>query len=311
MIPLSRRRRRPLPVRPRRDDPRKGYSPLKSVLREVFTDDEAANFTASLLKNMGVPGVVVSPEKGVTLNDGDAEETKAYVKANFTGDKRGEALVMTGATKVEQFGFSPEQLTLKELRRIPEERVSAVTGVPAIVAGLGAGLDRSTFTNYAEAREAAYEQAIIPTQTLLGEEVWFQLLPDFEARTRSGWKAGFDLSNVRVLQEDRFQPREAARPRRARRLGLGRREARARREGLPVDRRRRLPAADEPRRGARRRRRSRRRTRRRRRRSSPRAARASSNGHAHLTPEELREVIHEQPRRRARRFVPERRARGR
>jgi hypothetical protein len=24
------------------DDPRKGYSPLKSVLREVFTDDEAA-----------------------------------------------------------------------------------------------------------------------------------------------------------------------------------------------------------------------------------------------------------------------------
>jgi hypothetical protein len=30
--------------------PRKGYSPLKSVLREVFTDDEAANFTASLLR---------------------------------------------------------------------------------------------------------------------------------------------------------------------------------------------------------------------------------------------------------------------
>lgn len=196
------------------DDARKGYSPLKSVLREVFTDEEAANFTASLLRNMGVPGIVVSPEVGVTINDGDAEETKKYVKAMFTGDKRGEALVMTGATKIQQFGFSPEQLTLKELRRVPEERVSAVIGVPAIVAGLGAGLDRSTFTNYKEAREAAYEQAVIPLQRLMAEELWFQLLPDFEdPETLWSWKAGFDLSNVRALQEDRFNL--------ARRLDLG------------------------------------------------------------------------------------------
>src|SRR5581483_6204053 len=127
-------------------------------------DDEAANFTAALLRNMGVPGVVVSPEQGATVSQEDADVTKAYVKSKFTGDNRGEPLVLSGPTKVQQFGFSPEQLLLKELRRIPEERVSAVLGVPAMVAGLGAGLDRSTFTNYAEAREAAYEQAIIPTQ---------------------------------------------------------------------------------------------------------------------------------------------------
>jgi hypothetical protein len=93
---------------------------------------------------------------------------------------------MTGATKVQEFGFSPEQLTLKDLRRIPEERVTAVLGTPAVVVGLGAGLDRSTFTNYTEAREAAYEQAIIPPQALLAEEIWFQLLPDFEPPSRSG-----------------------------------------------------------------------------------------------------------------------------
>jgi hypothetical protein len=83
---------------------------------------------------------------------------------------------MTGKTKVEQFGFSPEQLLLRELRRIPEERVTAVLGVPAIVAGLGAGLDRSTFTNMAEAREAAYESGIIPTQRIIAEDIRFQLL---------------------------------------------------------------------------------------------------------------------------------------
>lgn len=184
------------------DNPLKGRSPLKSVLREIFTDDEAANFTASLLRNMGVPGIVISPDMDTPLEHGDAEATKAYIKENFGGDNRGGALVLTGRTKVQQFGFSPEQLLLKELRRIPEERVTAVLGIPAMVAGLGAGLDRSTFTNYAEARQAAYEQSIIPVQGDLSEDISFQLLGDFE-RDPFEWVTGFDLTNVRVLQEDR------------------------------------------------------------------------------------------------------------
>lgn len=185
------------------DDPRRGRSPLKSVLREVFTDDEAANFTAHLLRNAGVPGLVVSPEGDLAPSDEDVQATKRYVSEEFTGDKRGEPLVMSGPTKVQQLGWSPDQLNLRDLRRIPEERVSAVLGVPAIVAGLGAGLDRSTFTNYTEAREAAYEQNIIPSQGVVSEEVQFQLLPDFEGDDGVwNFRVGFDLSKVRVLQED-------------------------------------------------------------------------------------------------------------
>lgn len=185
------------------DDPRKGRSPLKSVLREVFTDDEAANFTAQLLRNAGVPGLVVSPEGDGSPSDEDVQATKRYVHEAFTGDKRGEPLVMSGPTKVQQLGWSPDQLNLRDLRRIPEERVSAVLGVPAIVAGLGAGLDRSTFTNYTEAREAAYEQNIIPSQGAVSEEVQFQLLSDFEGDDGVwDFRVGFDLSKVRVLQSD-------------------------------------------------------------------------------------------------------------
>jgi HK97 family phage portal protein len=186
------------------DDPRKGYSPLKSVLREVFTDDEAAAFTATLLRNMGVPGILVTPDGPGEIPEGEARETKEFLLEKFTGDKRGEPLVMTSQTKVQQFGFSPEQLLLRELRRIPEERVTAVTGIPAIVAGLGAGLDRSTFTNMAEAREAAYEAGIIPMQRIMAEEIRFQLLAEFESDVH-GWRFGFDLSKVRVLQEDLYR----------------------------------------------------------------------------------------------------------
>lgn len=185
------------------DDPRKGRSPLKSVLREVFTDDEAANFTATLLRNMGVPGLLVSPDTDRSIDPEDAKATKSYIREHFTGDSRGEALVMTGKTKIQQFGFNPAELMLNELRMVPEERVSAVLGVPAIVAGLGAGLKRSTFTNYTEARQAAYEQAIIPPQADMGEDIWHQLLPDFYNQDEI-WmlRVGFDYSRVRVLQED-------------------------------------------------------------------------------------------------------------
>lgn len=185
------------------DDQRKGYSPLKSVLREVFTDDEAARFTASLLRNMGVPGLLFSPDGGTASPD-DVAATKSYLKEAFTGDRRGEPLVMRGPTKVEQFGFSPEQLVLRDLRKIPEERVTAVLGIPAIVAGLGAGLDRSTFTNMESAKRSAVDSNLIPAWRLLGEDIRWQFLSQFESDPFM-WRAGFDLAKVRVLQEDQDQ----------------------------------------------------------------------------------------------------------
>ena len=179
---------------------RKGLSPLATLLREVFTDDEAANYTASLLKNMGIPGVIVSPDGDLGPSRDDLERAKAEYEAKFGGDNRGRALFMSGKTKVDVLTFNPQQMDLKQLRRIPEERVTAVFGLPAVVVGLGAGLDRSTFANFKEAREAAYESNVIPTQRLLAAEIATQLLPEFEAAEDA--IVDFDLSQVRVLQED-------------------------------------------------------------------------------------------------------------
>jgi hypothetical protein len=156
---------------------------------------------------MGVPGIIVSPDvDGEEIDEVEAEETKAYLKTAFTGDRRGEPYVSTIRMRVSQFGFSPEQLTLRELRRIPEERVTAALGIPAVVVGLGAGLERSTFTNMAEAREAAYEAGIIPMQRILAEDVRWQLLTEFEGPERTfRLTFGFDLRKVRVLQEDLYR----------------------------------------------------------------------------------------------------------
>jgi HK97 family phage portal protein len=178
---------------------RKGCSPLRSLMREIFTDEEAANFTAALMKNLGVPGIVVSPEVPVSIEQ--AQESKQTIMERFTGDKRGEPWVMTGPTKVQVLSFSPEQMLLRDLRRVPEERVTAVYGVAAVVVGLGAGLDRATFTNFAEAREAATEGNIIPTQRMIAADLTLQLGPDFWGDDPA-MSVEFDPNSMRVLQPD-------------------------------------------------------------------------------------------------------------
>jgi len=180
-------------------NPRKGLSPLASLVREVYTDEEAAAFSASLLKNMGVPGIIISPE-GDFVHEVDAGQIKDRMKAATTGANRGDPIVMSAAVKVSMLSFNPQQMNLKDMRRLPEERVAAVMGIPAIVVGFGAGMDRSTFANYAEARESAYEGFVIPTQRLFASDLKTQLLPEFgEVK---GLKIEHDNSGVRVLQED-------------------------------------------------------------------------------------------------------------
>jgi HK97 family phage portal protein len=179
---------------------RKGRSPLQSLLREIFTDDEAANMTASLLKNMGVPGLVISPMQD-SVSPQDADAVKAYVKERTTGDRRGEPIVIGSATKIDTFGFNPQQMDLRQLRQIPEERISAVLGVPAIVAGLGAGLARSTFSNMQEAREMAYESGIIPLQRIVASQTSHQLLSEYTDDLQN-YRVAYDTSEIRVLQDD-------------------------------------------------------------------------------------------------------------
>jgi len=181
---------------------REGLSPLKAVLREIFTDDEAANYSASLLKNMGVAGLFIVPRDGsVNLSREAAEVMKDKFKERFTGDRRGEPFVSNMPLDIQNISFSPSEMNLRDVRTIPEERVCAALGVPAIVAGLGAGLSRSTFSNMSEAREMAYENGIIPVQRLIATDLTTQLMSEFE--TANNFEFGFENDNIRILQEDR------------------------------------------------------------------------------------------------------------
>jgi len=184
---------------------RYGFSPLRPIVRDAVSDEEADNWFASLLLNMGVPGLIATPDVpagAVPPDDSSAKEVKRYLEEMFTSDNRGKPFATKGPWKIQEFGFNPQQMDLSTLRGIPEERITAVTGVPAAVVGFGSGLAQTKVgATMKELREMAYEDAIVPLQRVVLPELRTQLLDDFEVDSKP-WQVAADLSQVRVLQED-------------------------------------------------------------------------------------------------------------
>jgi HK97 family phage portal protein len=187
------------------NNPTLGLSPLKILLREIYTDVEASEFTSMLLKNAGVMGVVISPKDGAgtfSLPGEKPEDAKRRVQESWSGTRRGEAMIAAGPLDVNYVGVDAAKLDLSRLRDIPEERVTALLGIPAAVAGLGTGLQTTKVgATMVEMRLMAYEDCIIPMQNAWADDWDFQLLPEFESNPEKFCTA-WDLSKVRVLQDD-------------------------------------------------------------------------------------------------------------
>jgi hypothetical protein len=185
-------------------NPREGLGAFDSLVTELYGDGKMAQFTAAIMSNMGIQVPVLSPsDKTTTINPTTAARIKESWIAKTTGARSGEPVVFDMPITAEKFGFSPEELDLSKLRLIPESRVSAVTGIPAATLQLLVGLQNGTsYASSTQARQQGYEEVIIPIQNAWAEKLNWQLLNEFEPDL-SKVRFEFDVSNVRVLQEDR------------------------------------------------------------------------------------------------------------
>lgn len=180
---------------------RMGISPLDGVIREIFIDLESSNFVASLLRNMGVPSVVISPKGGAMAAPDDIEATKAWFSQAFGGDNRGRPLVMGAPTDVTPYGFNPQQMNMSEGRDVAEERVCACLGIPAAVVGFGAGLQQTQVgATMEELRKLAWSNGVSSFARMLADEIQRSLVPQFGDAT--GVTVWFDTTDVTAMQED-------------------------------------------------------------------------------------------------------------
>lgn len=193
-------------------DSRFGRSPITSVLREIATDNVAASAAFGMVRNGGMPSIMVGPDyKGGVedLSEDDARQTKRKLQQDFTGDNAGSVLVMTGPFKVEQVSHKPSEMAFDQIRRKPEERVCAALGLNPLVLQLGSGLERATYSNLEQATRSAWTDGMIPLMRQMAEALTIALLPDYE-ETQPGDYLEFDVSTVPSLQADLNEDAERA-----------------------------------------------------------------------------------------------------
>jgi HK97 family phage portal protein len=183
-------------------DIRLGRSPLQATLREIAADNMASATAYGMLSNGGIPSILIGPDSNNNadnISPDDARTMKRAIKENLTGDNAGGVVVMTGAYKMDKISFTPQELALDTIRRLPEERISAALGLNPMVLGLGAGLERSTYSNYESAQQAAWEDGMIPTLRVIADTLTISLLPDFGDTDAY---IAYNYDDVRALGDD-------------------------------------------------------------------------------------------------------------
>ncbi|HEX7993161.1 MAG TPA: phage portal protein [Streptosporangiaceae bacterium] len=176
-----------------------GQPPLRPAARATSLDNAATHFVDTLLRNYAVPGVVIKTVEATTA--AAAGVLKERWRHAFGGSRKGEPAVLQQGMDVQPLGMNLRDLEFPDLRAFSESRICAALDVPPILVGAKVGLDRSTFTNYGEARKQLWEEAIFSLQRRFGDPITSQLLPEFSGVGRQRVMLRWDNSDVVALRE--------------------------------------------------------------------------------------------------------------
>lgn len=198
-------------------DHTRGVSPLKLLAREVLSDERASDYTASMLRNVGVASWGFFPNVPAGASPPTLEQAEAFTaqfQDEHTGRLRGRAFTATAPYTPIRLSMNPSEMNLAALRRIPEERVAGAIGVPPILAHFGAGIEASSGRNeLTELRTHFYETEMVTSWRRFGRQLHRAFLPDFPDLEAIDPTVGrhfvYDTRGVEVLQPNRDS--EAAR----------------------------------------------------------------------------------------------------
>lgn len=145
-------------------DPFWGLSPLYVLATYGDIDQQSTEFLRSYFLNRGVPAGMLTV-KG-HLMDEDREELKDKWREQFAGPDGWHRLpVMDREVAYQELGTGLKEIRLDPVFNQAETRIAAVFGVPPIIIGTNAGLQRSTFSNFKESRRGFWTETLVPMYT--------------------------------------------------------------------------------------------------------------------------------------------------
>jgi HK97 family phage portal protein len=176
--------------------PWQALPPLAAVAADVDAGNEAIRYIRALLKNDATPRVVLTTPTGAFLSDETVARMKEQWGERYGGDQRGSVAVLEEGVTLQRLSLDMSEMAFEALMRVPETHIAAAFRIPPIIAGIGAGLDASTYSNYAEARQAYTQQTLNPLWAAWGEEI------DAALAQPVGLKIAYDLRHVAAMREN-------------------------------------------------------------------------------------------------------------
>lgn len=207
------------------DDEKLGMSPLRGLLRTVFTEQEANSFLATVLTNLGIVGAIITHKpqfhkdddsgegEWSTLPDEEGKAIKKTYQEEFTAGKRGGVLLLDGDFETQFPTITVDSGLAERAKEISQADIAAAFGLPPAVLNFLVGLKHQDARAAHESMlRQAYVACLCPMQRDNAQDWQRQLLPEFEGRKRpmpgmvgrtapSELEVFFDYSDVPAMQE--------------------------------------------------------------------------------------------------------------
>ena len=181
-----------------------GMSPMQASSVDIDQHNLANKHNVNLLQNGARPSgaVIFNPkdETGghVQLSDVQRNQLMNDVNQRFSGtNNAGKPMLLEGDFEWKEMGLSPKDMDFIQLKNMSAKDIALVYGVPSQLIGIP---DSQTYSNFAEAKLALYNETIIPLLDRIQGDLNEWLVPMFNEQ---GLELRYDIDSIPAMAEQR------------------------------------------------------------------------------------------------------------
>ena len=181
-----------------------GMSPIQASSVDIDQHNLANKHNVNLLQNGARPsGAVIFKPKdetggSVQLSDNQRSQLQSDINSRFSGTgNAGRPMLLEGDFDWKEMGLSPKDMDFIQLKNMSAKDIALVYGVPSQLIGIP---DAQTYSNFAEAKLALYNETIIPLLDKIQGDLNEWLVPQFNDEAL---ELRYDIDSIPAMAEQR------------------------------------------------------------------------------------------------------------
>ena len=178
-----------------------GLSPMEAAAYSIDTMNAALKWNMALLGNCGRPSggfkVIGADGKPTELSEEQFARMREAIEKSYSGaENAGRPLLLEGGLEWQEMGLSPKDMDFSESTLMSARFIASAFGVPPQLVNIPG---ESTYSNYQEAKEAFWQDTVLPMLDNTLDELNHWLAPQYGDEVY----IGYDADNIPALEAKR------------------------------------------------------------------------------------------------------------